>query len=184
MYVQSNCDVPSDRDRYVSRLMQHMQVSRVSNLLEALGIKLMSIYQIDSYGLCLHNKDFNEYGLEGMENLHDSDFLDLLGWIAFEFLMHWSNISLSQPSTNFTLHLKMPYVMTISQRSCIDLFMLDLYPYIWVLLTWTNGVRASQLSKVLYSRPTILSTSFPHTCLSLSSPLFDFEVILHHRLDI
>ncbi|NWR73031.1 FUT11 fucosyltransferase, partial [Centropus unirufus] len=38
LYLQSHCQVPSDRDRFVRELMRHIQV--------------------DSYGKCLHNRDF------------------------------------------------------------------------------------------------------------------------------
>ena len=38
MYLQSDCDPPSDRDSYVEELMKYVKV--------------------DSYGKCLHNKDF------------------------------------------------------------------------------------------------------------------------------
>ena len=42
LYVQSDCDVPSDRDRYVKKLMEYIKV--------------------DSLGKCLHNKDLpDEY---------------------------------------------------------------------------------------------------------------------------
>ncbi|XP_041703466.2 alpha-(1,3)-fucosyltransferase 11 isoform X1 [Coregonus clupeaformis] len=41
MYMQSHCDVPSDRDRYVQKLMKYIEV--------------------DSYGKCLNNKPLPQY---------------------------------------------------------------------------------------------------------------------------
>ncbi|TRZ03425.1 hypothetical protein DNTS_000419 [Danionella cerebrum] len=41
LYMQSHCDVPSDRDRYVQELMKHIE--------------------IDSYGKCLNNRALPEY---------------------------------------------------------------------------------------------------------------------------
>lgn len=37
MFLQSDCSTPLDRDSYVEELMKHIKV--------------------DSYGMCLHNKD-------------------------------------------------------------------------------------------------------------------------------
>ncbi|CAH2321872.1 alpha-(1,3)-fucosyltransferase 11 [Pelobates cultripes] len=44
LYMQSHCDVPSDRDRYVEELMKYLQ--------------------IDSYGQCLNNRQFPNKRLE------------------------------------------------------------------------------------------------------------------------
>ena len=46
MYVQSDCDPPSDRDTYVEELMKYVKV--------------------DSYGKCLHNKDLPEHLVDSM----------------------------------------------------------------------------------------------------------------------
>ena len=59
VYLQSHCDVPSDRDRYVAQLMKHLS--------------------IDSYGGCLHNKDFDDLSLMDTERMHDSALYDILG---------------------------------------------------------------------------------------------------------
>lgn len=47
--------------------------------------KFLLICQIDSYGECLNNKDFNVSALQGMENLHNSDFLGVLGRITVAY---------------------------------------------------------------------------------------------------
>ena len=55
MYLQSDCDPPSDRDSYVEELMKYITV--------------------DSYGKCLHNKDLPEHLIDSLtfnsDEVHD-----------------------------------------------------------------------------------------------------------------
>ena len=59
VYLQSHCDVPSDRDRYIKELMKHIDV--------------------DSYGGCLNNKDLDDRALWSTDKMHDSQLYDVLG---------------------------------------------------------------------------------------------------------
>ena len=59
VYLQSHCDVPSDRDRYVKKLMKNVSV--------------------DSYGGCLHNIDFDDLSLMDSSKMNDEALYDLLG---------------------------------------------------------------------------------------------------------
>lgn len=63
VYVQSHCDVPSDRDSYVKELMKYIDV--------------------DSYGACLHNKDLPERLREPAETFEHDDFYDILSKYKF-----------------------------------------------------------------------------------------------------
>lgn len=63
LYLQSHCDVPSDRDRYVSELMKFIQV--------------------DSYGACLNNIEFDNEELVGMQSLNSEELFDLIGQYKF-----------------------------------------------------------------------------------------------------
>jgi len=56
-YVQSGCETPSERDKFVVELMKHIRV--------------------DSYGECLHNKDLPEE-IRGSEKLDHKEYLYLL----------------------------------------------------------------------------------------------------------
>nr|XP_002121131.3 alpha-(1,3)-fucosyltransferase 11 [Ciona intestinalis] len=68
VYLQSHCDVPSDRDRYVYHLMGNIS--------------------IDSYGACLNNKDFPNADLVDTSQMNSEKLLDMLAkykfHIAFE----------------------------------------------------------------------------------------------------
>ena len=59
MYVQSSCEAPSDRDTYVAKLMEFID--------------------IDSYGQCLHNKEMPPHIAEPVEGMMHNDFLTLAG---------------------------------------------------------------------------------------------------------
>ena len=59
VYLQSNCDVPSDRDRYIYQLMANISV--------------------DSYGGCLHNKDFDDLTLMDTSKFESNAIYDILG---------------------------------------------------------------------------------------------------------
>ncbi|XP_067671205.1 alpha-(1,3)-fucosyltransferase 11-like [Haliotis asinina] len=63
LYVQSHCDVPSDRDRYVKELMKYIDV--------------------DSYGECLHNKDLPEHLRDPAENYEKDEFLNFISQYKF-----------------------------------------------------------------------------------------------------
>ena len=63
VYLQSHCDVPSDRDRFVAELMKHMSV--------------------DSYGGCLHNKDFEDESLIDTSKMNDEALYNVLGICFF-----------------------------------------------------------------------------------------------------
>ncbi|XP_067935737.1 alpha-(1,3)-fucosyltransferase 11-like [Watersipora subatra] len=69
MYVQSHCEVPSDRDRYVEELMQYIK--------------------IDSYGKCLHNKDLPLELVNPVENMFDDRFKDLIA--KYKFVLSFEN---------------------------------------------------------------------------------------------
>ena len=63
IYVQSHCDVASDRDSYVKELMKYIK--------------------IDSYGKCLHNKDLPEHLVDPAPNFENEEFLDLISIYKF-----------------------------------------------------------------------------------------------------
>lgn len=62
VYVQSDCDPPSDRDAYVSELMKHIKV--------------------DSYGQCLHNKDLPSH-LRDSIPMEEQAFYQILAHYKF-----------------------------------------------------------------------------------------------------
>lgn len=62
VYVQSDCDPPSDRDAYVSELMKHIKV--------------------DSYGQCLHNKDLPSH-LRDSIAMEEQAFYQILAHYKF-----------------------------------------------------------------------------------------------------
>jgi len=68
VYLQSHCDVPSDRDRYVKELMTHLDV--------------------DSYGSCLKNKQFANASLDNTTEMYAEELYSVLAnykfHIAFE----------------------------------------------------------------------------------------------------
>ncbi|XP_072519917.1 alpha-(1,3)-fucosyltransferase 11 isoform X2 [Salminus brasiliensis] len=68
LYMQSHCDVPSDRDRYVQELMKHIQV--------------------DSYGKCLNNKPLPQH-LEDTSTAtgEDREFMSFVGRYKFHLAM-------------------------------------------------------------------------------------------------
>ncbi|GAB6028511.1 hypothetical protein CHUAL_002662 [Chamberlinius hualienensis] len=68
VYVQSNCDVPSDRDSYVSQLSKYIP--------------------IDSYGACLHNKDLPS-NIDTHEKFNDEEFLSLIS--KYKFYLAYEN---------------------------------------------------------------------------------------------
>nr|AAI63176.1 Zgc:195147 protein [Danio rerio] len=68
VYVQSDCDPPSDRDTYIRELMQHIQV--------------------DSYGQCLHNKDLPPH-LRDSTAMDDQDFYKILA--QYKFILAFEN---------------------------------------------------------------------------------------------
>lgn len=61
-YVQSSCDTPSGRDDYVSQLMKHIRV--------------------DSYGLCLQNRQLPDF-LRDRQKMKDAEFLKILAKYKF-----------------------------------------------------------------------------------------------------
>lgn len=63
VYLQSHCDVPSDRDRYVQELMKHIDV--------------------DSYGACLNNKDLDNKDLWSTDKMLDPELYDVLSRYKF-----------------------------------------------------------------------------------------------------
>lgn len=68
VYIQSDCDPPSDRDSYVGELMKYIEV--------------------DSYGRCLHNKDLPEHLLDTLT--FDSE--DLYNIVAkYKFTIAFEN---------------------------------------------------------------------------------------------
>ena len=68
-YIQSHCDVASDRDRYVKELMKHIAV--------------------DSYGTCLNNKQFNDNLKDPVESMHTDEFLKVIG--QYKFIISFEN---------------------------------------------------------------------------------------------
>ena len=62
MYVQSDCDPPSDRDTYVQELMKYVKV--------------------DSYGRCLHNRDLPEHLLDPL-TFNSEDLFDIMAKYKF-----------------------------------------------------------------------------------------------------
>uniref|UniRef100_H2YFF0 Fucosyltransferase n=2 Tax=Ciona savignyi TaxID=51511 RepID=H2YFF0_CIOSA len=63
VYLQSHCDVPSDRDRYIYHLMGNISV--------------------DSYGACLNNKDFPNPSLGDTSKMQSEELLDFLAQYKF-----------------------------------------------------------------------------------------------------
>ncbi|XP_026272209.1 alpha-(1,3)-fucosyltransferase 10 [Frankliniella occidentalis] len=63
LYVQSDCDTPLDRDKYVQNLMRYISV--------------------DSYGTCLHNKDLPESMSNPMESMTSEEFLHFTAQYKF-----------------------------------------------------------------------------------------------------
>ncbi|XP_076875849.1 GDP-fucose protein O-fucosyltransferase 3 isoform X2 [Brachyhypopomus gauderio] len=68
VYVQSDCDPPSDRDTYVWELMKHIRV--------------------DSYGQCLHNKDLPAH-LRESTAMEDQGFYRILA--QYKFILAFEN---------------------------------------------------------------------------------------------
>ncbi|XP_032877848.1 alpha-(1,3)-fucosyltransferase 10 [Amblyraja radiata] len=68
VYVQSDCDPPSDRDSYVRELMKYIQV--------------------DSYGECLHNKDLPT-NLKDPTTMDDDAFYGILA--QYKFILAFEN---------------------------------------------------------------------------------------------
>lgn len=68
VYVQSDCDPPSDRDAFVLELMKHIPV--------------------DSYGQCLHNKDLPS-GLRDSTAMGDERFYQILA--QYKFILAFEN---------------------------------------------------------------------------------------------
>ena len=70
MYLHSGCDNPSDRDSYVSELMKYIVV--------------------DSYGLCLHNKNLpNHLNDPRAENIDSKEILQLMS--KYKFVLTFEN---------------------------------------------------------------------------------------------
>ena len=68
MYLHSDCGTPSDRDSYVNELMKYVKV--------------------DSYGKCLHNKDFPEGHLrDALAGMDSEDFIDIISQYKFALAM-------------------------------------------------------------------------------------------------
>ncbi|XP_055731424.1 alpha-(1,3)-fucosyltransferase 10 [Salvelinus fontinalis] len=68
VYVQSDCDPPSDRDAYVRELMKHIRV--------------------DSYGQCLHNKDLPSH-LRDSIAMEEQAFYQILA--QYKFILAFEN---------------------------------------------------------------------------------------------
>ncbi|KAJ8286730.1 hypothetical protein GJAV_G00042650 [Gymnothorax javanicus] len=68
VYVQSDCDPPSDRDTYVRELMRHIRV--------------------DSYGACLHNRDLPA-SLQDSTSMDDPGFHKILA--QYKFILAFEN---------------------------------------------------------------------------------------------
>uniref|UniRef100_G3UUK2 Fucosyltransferase n=1 Tax=Meleagris gallopavo TaxID=9103 RepID=G3UUK2_MELGA len=68
VYVQSDCNAPSDRDSYVRELMCHIEV--------------------DSYGECLHNRDLPQY-LRNPSAMNDGNFYKILA--QYKFILAFEN---------------------------------------------------------------------------------------------
>ncbi|ESO85826.1 hypothetical protein LOTGIDRAFT_195769 [Lottia gigantea] len=69
LYVQTHCEVPSDRDRYVAELMKYID--------------------IDSYGECLHNKDLPPHLQDPVPNYEIDEFLELIS--SYKFHLAFEN---------------------------------------------------------------------------------------------
>lgn len=69
VYLQTHCDVPSDRDSYVEELMKYIQV--------------------DSYGECLNNKDLPFHLRDPAATFEHNDLLDLLA--EYKFALAFEN---------------------------------------------------------------------------------------------
>uniref|UniRef100_A0A8C3DWP8 Fucosyltransferase n=1 Tax=Corvus moneduloides TaxID=1196302 RepID=A0A8C3DWP8_CORMO len=69
LYMQSHCDVPSDRDRYVRELMKYIQV--------------------DSYGKCLHNRELPSERLRDTSTAttEDSEFMTFIARYKFHLAL-------------------------------------------------------------------------------------------------
>lgn len=69
LYIQSHCDVPSDRDRYVQELMKYIQV--------------------DSYGKCLNNRKLPNIRLEDTSTAttEDPEFMEFVSKYKFHLAM-------------------------------------------------------------------------------------------------
>lgn len=63
LYIQSDCDTPLDRDKYVESLMEHVS--------------------IDSYGKCLHNKNLPDSLSNAMETINSEEFLHFVAQYKF-----------------------------------------------------------------------------------------------------
>lgn len=63
VYVQSDCNTPSERDSYIQELMKYIK--------------------IDSYGKCLHNKDLSERLSDPVEGMDNEEFWELLSNYKF-----------------------------------------------------------------------------------------------------
>lgn len=63
VYLQSHCDVASDRDRFVKELMEYIE--------------------IDSYGQCVHNKDIPEELQDPVETMDSPALYDLISKYKF-----------------------------------------------------------------------------------------------------
>ncbi|XP_070791564.1 alpha-(1,3)-fucosyltransferase 10 isoform X1 [Pituophis catenifer annectens] len=68
VYVQSDCDPPSDRDNYVKELMSHIE--------------------IDSYGACLHNRDLPDH-LRNPSSMDSNSFYKILA--QYKFILAFEN---------------------------------------------------------------------------------------------
>lgn len=68
VYVQSDCDPPSDRDSYVRELMKYIEV--------------------DSYGECLHNRDLPP-PLKNLSAMDDRHFYGILA--QYKFILSFEN---------------------------------------------------------------------------------------------
>ena len=63
LYVQTHCNVPSDRDRYVKELMKHIDV--------------------DSYGKCVNNKQLPANLQDPVESMDATEFYDFIARYKF-----------------------------------------------------------------------------------------------------
>ncbi|XP_062985200.1 alpha-(1,3)-fucosyltransferase 10 [Elgaria multicarinata webbii] len=68
VYVQSDCDPPSDRDSYIKELMGHIEV--------------------DSYGACLHNRDLPDH-LKNPASMDSDNFYHILA--QYKFVLAFEN---------------------------------------------------------------------------------------------
>lgn len=69
LYVQSHCDVPSDRDRYVQKLDRYIQV--------------------DSLGKCINNKEIPKSIRNPIASMHSEEFIDLIA--QYKFVLAFEN---------------------------------------------------------------------------------------------